>query len=147
VPDTLASLAHGFGVALEPHNLLYAFLGALIGTLVGVMPGLGPSATIALLLPATFHVSPVSAIIMLAGICYGAMYGSSTTSILLNIPGEPAGVVTCLDGYQMARQGRAGPALGISAFASFLAGTAAVIGLTVLAVPLSSWALTFGPAE
>ena len=145
--ETLPSLVHGFGIALQPHNLLYAFIGVSMGTVVGVLPGLGPSATIALLLPATFQLSPISAIIMLSGICYGAMYGSSTTSILLNIPGEPSSVVTCLDGYQMARKGRAGPALGISAFASFLAGSFGVVGLTVLASLLGDWALTFGPPE
>ena len=108
---------------MQPVNLFYCFLGVLIGTLVGVLPGLGPAAAMALLLPATFKVAPVSAIIMLAGIYYGAMYGGSTTSILVNIPGEAASVVTCLDGYQMARKGRAGPALGIAAFGSFIAGT------------------------
>ena len=106
-------------------------MGVLTGTLVGVLPGLGPVAAMSLLLPTTFHVSPVSAIIMLAGIYYGAMYGGSTTSILVNIPGEAASVVTCLDGYQMARQGRAGPALGISAFGSFIAGTLSIVGLDV----------------
>lgn len=145
--ETLPSLVHGFGIALQPQNLLYAFIGVSMGTLVGVLPGLGPSATIALLLPATFQLSPISAVIMLSGICYGAMYGSSTTSILLNIPGEPSSVVTCLDGYQMARKGRAGPALGIAAFASFLAGSFGVVGLTVLATLLADWALTFGPPE
>src|SRR5512139_1769678 len=111
--EAWASLAYGFGVALQPQNLLYCLIGAIMGTFVGVLPGLGPTATLALLLPVTFHVNPVSAIIMLAGICYGAAYGGSTTSILLNIPGEASSVVTCLDGYQMARKGRAGPALGI----------------------------------
>src|SRR5512140_3459600 len=115
--DALASIGLGFQTALQPANLFFCFLGVLTGTLVGVLPGLGPVAAMSLLLPTTFHVSPVSAIIMLAGIYYGAMYGGSTTSILVNIPGEAASVVTCLDGYQMARKGRAGPALGISAFA------------------------------
>jgi putative tricarboxylic transport membrane protein len=119
----------------------------LIGTLVGVLPGLGPVAAISLLLPTTFHVTPVSAIIMLAGIYYGAMYGGSTTSILVNIPGEAASVVTCLDGYQMARKGRAGPALGIAAFGSFIAGTIGVIGLMLIAPPLAEMALKFGPPE
>ena len=124
---------YGFQVALQPINLLYCFVGVFIGTLVGVLPGLGPAAAIALLLPSTFAASPVSAIIMLAGIYYGAMYGGSTTSILMNIPGEAASVVTCLDGHAMARQGRAGAALGISAFGSFIAGTLSVVALTFLA--------------
>src|ERR671915_1682557 len=121
--ESLASLLYGFNIAVQPQNLLYCFLGVTMGTLVGVLPGIGPTATVALLLPATFKLDPISAIIMLSGICYGAMYGGSTTSILLNIPGEAASVVTCLDGYQMARQGRGGPALGIAAFGSFVAGT------------------------
>lgn len=137
----------GFQVALQPANLLFCFIGVLIGTLVGVLPGLGPVAAISLLLPTTFHVSPVSAIIMLAGIYYGAMYGGSTTSILVNIPGEAASVVTCIDGYQMARHGRAGPALGIAAFGSFIAGTIGVIGLMLIAPPLAEMALKFGPPE
>ena len=128
----------GFQLALQPVNFLFCFLGVLIGTLVGVLPGLGPVAAMSLLLPTTFHVSPVSAI-MLAGIYYGAMYGGSTTSILVNIPGEAASVVTCLDGYQMARQGRAGPALGIAAFASFIAGTLSIVGLMLIAPPLPRW--------
>jgi putative tricarboxylic transport membrane protein len=118
-----------------------------MGTLVGVLPGLGPTAAIALLLPNTFHVTPVTAIIMLAGIYYGAMYGGSTTSILVNIPGEAASVITCLDGYQMARKGRAGPALGIAAFGSFIAGTVSVLGLMLVAPPLAKFALAFGPPE
>jgi len=118
-----------------------------MGTLVGVLPGLGPTAAIALLLPNTFHVTPVTAIIMLAGIYYGAMYGGSTTSILVNIPGEAASVITCLDGYQMARKGRAGPALGIAAFGSFIAGTISVLGLMLVAPPLAKFALAFGPPE
>lgn len=137
----------GFQVALQPGNLLFCFVGVLIGTLVGVLPGLGPVATISLLLPVTFHLTPVSAIIMLAGIYYGAMYGGSTTSILVNIPGEAASVVTCLDGYQMARHGRAGAALGIAAFGSFIAGTIGVIGLMLIAPPLAKMALKFGPPE
>src|SRR3989304_3008985 len=145
--ESLSSLAYGFTIALQPLNLLYCFIGVTMGTLVGVLPGIGPTATVALLLPATFKLDPISAIIMLSGICYGAMYGGSTTSILLNIPGEPSSVVTCLDGYQMARKGRAGAALGISAVASFLAGSLGVVGLTILAAPLGDWALTFGPPE
>jgi putative tricarboxylic transport membrane protein len=138
---------YGFQIALQPINLLYCFVGVFIGTLVGVLPGLGPAAAIALLLPSTFAAPPVSAIIMLAGIYYGAMYGGSTTSILVNIPGEAASVVTCLDGYAMARQGRAGAALGISAFGSFIAGTLSVMALTFLAPFLATVALSFGPPE
>jgi putative tricarboxylic transport membrane protein len=141
------SLILGFEVAFQPVNLFFCFFGVLIGTLVGVLPGLGPTAAISLLLPTTFHVSPVSAIIMLAGIYYGAMYGGSTTSILVNIPGEAASVVTCLDGYQMARKGRAGPALGIAAFGSFIAGTFSIVALMLIAPPLSAIALKFGPPE
>ncbi len=137
----------GFSVALQPINLLFCFIGCVTGTLVGVLPGFGPTAAISLLLPTTFHLNPVSGIIMLAGIYYGAMYGGSTTSILVNIPGEAASVVTCLDGYQMARQGRAGPALGMSAIGSFLAGTFSVVALMVVAPPLAEVALKFGPAE
>ncbi len=145
--DILTQLATGFSIALQPVNLFYCFLGCLIGTLVGVLPGLGPTAAMSLLLPATFHITPVPAIIMLAGIYYGAMYGGSTTSILVNIPGEAASVMTCLDGYQMARNGRAGPALGMSAFGSFIAGTFGIIGLTLMAPPLANFALQFGPPE
>src|SRR5512137_1310626 len=128
--DIIQNVIYGFQVALQPLNLVYCFFGVLIGTLVGVLPGLGPAAAIALLLPSTFKATPVSGVIMLAGIYYGAMYGGSTTSILVNIPGESASVVTCFDGYQMALKGRAGPALGIAAFGSFIAGTIAVIALT-----------------
>jgi len=145
--DILQSVIYGFQVACQPINLMYCFLGVLTGTLVGVLPGLGPAAAIALLLPTTFKVTPVSATIMLAGIYYGAMYGGSTTSILVNIPGEAASVVTCLDGYQMARKGRAGPALGIAAFGSFIAGTFAVIALTFVGPLISNLALAFGPPE
>lgn len=145
--DSLISLLYGFSVALQPQNLFYCFLGVLMGTLVGVLPGLGPTATIALLLPGTFALNPISAMIMLAGIYYGAMYGGSTTSILLNVPGEVTSVVTCFDGYQMARKGRAGPALGISAFGSFIAGTFSIIGLMILAPTLADFALKFGPPE
>ncbi|MGZ3495065.1 MAG: tripartite tricarboxylate transporter permease [Thermodesulfobacteriota bacterium] len=145
--DTFSQLLLGFSVALQPINLFYCFLGCLIGTLVGVLPGLGPTAAMSLLLPATLHITPVAAIIMLAGIYYGAMYGGSTTSILVNIPGEAASAVTCLDGYQMARQGKAGRALGISAFGSFIAGTIGIFGMTLMAVPLANLALRFGPPE
>jgi putative tricarboxylic transport membrane protein len=140
-------LVLGFGVASKPINLLYCFLGCFYGTFVGVLPGFGPAAAIALLLPITFGMPPESAIIMLAGIYYGAMYGGSTTSILVNIPGEAASVVTCFDGYQMAKQGRAGPALGIAAIGSFIAGTLAVIGLSIVAPLLADFALKFGPPE
>jgi putative tricarboxylic transport membrane protein len=145
--DVMHNVLYGFQIALQPVNLMYCFMGTLIGTLVGVLPGLGPAAAIALLLPSTFHTAPVSATIMLAGIYYGAMYGGSTTSILVNIPGEAASVVTCLDGYQMARKGRAGPALGIAAFGSFIAGTFGVIALTLTGPLLSGVALRFGPPE
>jgi len=140
-------LFYGFGIAFQPLNLLSCFLGVLIGTLVGVLPGIGPAGAMSLLLPVTFGISPVTAVIMLAGIFYGAMYGGSTTSILVNIPGEAASVVTCIDGYQMARQGRAGPALGIAAFGSFIAGTFGIVGLMLLATPLAEFALKFGPPE
>jgi putative tricarboxylic transport membrane protein len=145
--DTLQNVILGFSVALQPINLFYCFMGVLIGTLIGVLPGIGPVGAMSLLLPATFHVTPVGAIIMLGGIYYGAQYGGSTTSILVNIPGEASSVVTCLDGYQMARNGRAGPALGIAAFGSFIAGTLAIVGLMFVANPLASIALSFGPAE
>jgi putative tricarboxylic transport membrane protein len=145
--DILNQLLFGFGVALQPMNLLYCFFGVLIGTLVGVLPGVGPAAALSLLLPVTFYVPPVSTIILLAGITYGAMYGGSTTSILINIPGEAASVVTCLDGYQMARKGRAGAALGIAAFGSFIAGTITIFMLIFLAPTLANMALRFGPAE
>ena len=143
----LESILLGFQVSFQPINLFYCFIGVLIGTLVGVLPGIGPVGAMAILLPSTYHAPPVSSIIMLAGIYYGTLYGGSTTSILVNIPGEAASVVTCLDGYQMARQGRAGPALGISAFGSFIAGTLGVVGLMTLARPLTRIALKFGPPE
>ncbi len=145
--DLIGNVLNGFGVALQPINLLFCFIGCVIGTLVGVLPGVGPTAAISLLLPMTFRLNPISGIIMLAGIYYGAMYGGSTTSVLVNIPGEAASVVTCLDGYQMARQGRAGPALGMSAIGSFIAGTFSVVALMVVAPPLAEAALKFGPPE
>jgi putative tricarboxylic transport membrane protein len=145
--DVLSQLASGFGAALSPTNLIMAALGALLGTLVGVLPGLGPTAAIAILFPLTTVLAPVPAIIMLAGIYYGAMYGGSTTAILLNIPGEVASVPTCLDGYPMARQGRGGVALGISAIGSFFAGTLGVVALTLFAPVLADQALRFGPPE
>ena len=145
--DLLDYLGIGFSVALQPVNLFYCFVGVFIGTLIGVLPGIGPVGAMSLLLPTTFKSTPEAAIIMLAGIYYGAMYGGSTTSILVNIPGEAASVVTCLDGYQMARRGRAGPALGIAAFGSFIAGTLSIVGLMLVAPPLSRFALRFGPPE
>jgi putative tricarboxylic transport membrane protein len=145
--DLFHNLFYGFSVALQPGNLLFCFVGCLLGTLVGVLPGIGPVGAISILLPTTFRMSPVSAIIMLAGIFYGSMYGGSTTSILVNIPGEAASVVTCLDGHEMAKRGRAGPALGIAAFGSFIAGTLGVVGLMVFATPLAEFALKFGPPE
>jgi len=145
--DILHSIAYGFSVLLTPMNLAYCFIGVLMGTLVGVLPGLGPPATLSLLMPLVLHAPPVASFIMLSGICYGAQYGGSTTSILLNIPGEVASVVTCLDGYQMARQGRAGAALGISAFGSFIGGSIGVLGLMFFAPLLAKFALRFGPPE
>lgn len=138
---------YGFSVALTFQNLFYCFIGVLLGTLVGVLPGIGPVAALSLLFTATLKIPPVSGMIMLAGLYYGAQYGGSTTSILLNLPGEAASVITCVDGYQMARKGRAGPALGISAFGSFIGGTLSVLGLMLLAPPLAHFALNFGFAE
>jgi len=143
----LHAIAYGFSVGLEPLNLLACFVGVFVGTLIGVLPGIGPVATMSILFPVTYAMTPTASIIMMAGIYYGAMYGGSTTSILANIPGEAASVVTCLDGYQMARQGLAGPALGIAAFGSFIAGTASVLGIMLLGPPLASVALRFGPPE
>src|SRR3981189_993062 len=145
--DLLQHLALGFGVALSPMNLLLCLIGAMVGTLIGVLPGVGPLATIAMLLPITFGLPPVGALIMLAGIYYGAQYGGSTTSILINIPGEASSVVTTLDGHQMARQGRAGPALAIAAIGSFFAGCVATVLIALLGGPLTKVALAFGPAE
>jgi len=145
--DLLNYILLGFHSALQPINLFYCFLGVLLGTLIGVLPGIGPVATISILLPITYKIPPISAIIMLAGIYYGAQYGGSTTSILLNIPGEATTVITCLDGYQMAKQGRAGPALGVAAIGSFIAGTISLLGLTFLALPFSEIAVRFGPPE
>ena len=145
--EIIDSLILGFNVALQPVNLMYCFFGVLIGTLIGVLPGIGPAAALSLLLPVTFHVPAASTIILLAGITYGTMYGGSTTSTLVNMPGEAASVVTCLDGYQMARKGRPGPALGISAFGSFIAGTLTIFMLAFLAPTLAGWALKFGPPE
>jgi putative tricarboxylic transport membrane protein len=145
--DLLVNLVHGFSVALTPFNVLLCLIGALVGTLVGVLPGVGSVATIAMLLPITFGLPPVGALIMLAGIYYGAQYGGSTTSILVNIPGESSSVVTTLDGHQMALQGRAGPALAIAAIGSFFAGCVATVLVAALGAPLTVVALKFGPAE
>ena len=145
--DAFNNLLFGFSIALAPVNLFWCFVGVLLGTMVGVLPGIGPAGTVAILLPLTFHMQPTTALIMLLGIYYGAKYGGSTTSILLNIPGESSSVVTCLDGYQMARKGRAGPALGISAIASFIAGTFGVVALMLAAPPLARFALRFAPPE
>ena len=145
--ETLSQLAHGFAVALTPYNLLWCLVGTTLGTAIGVLPGLGPALTIALLLPITFQVSPEAAFILFAGIYYGAMYGGSTTSILLNTPGESATIVTALEGNKMARSGRAGAALATSAIGSFVAGTVGTMGVTFLAPIVVSLALLFGPAE
>jgi putative tricarboxylic transport membrane protein len=145
--DVFVSLAQGFAVALKPYNLVACFAGVFVGTLIGVLPGIGPVTAMALLLPVTLSAPPEAGIIMMAGIYYGSMYGGSTTSILVNIPGEAASVVTCLDGHEMAKQGRAGPALGIAALGSFFAGTVAIVALMFVAPTLARWALKFGPAE
>lgn len=145
--DFLSNFYMAFSVAFQLDNLFYCFIGCLLGTLVGVLPGIGPAGTMSLLLPSTYHMTPVSAIIMLGGIYYGAQYGGSTTSILVNIPGEASSIVTCLDGYKMAQQGRAGPALGIAAFGSFIAGTVAVFITMFVSPPLAGLALRFGPPE
>ena len=143
----IANLGLGFGVAFQPFNLLMCLIGVVLGTLIGVLPGIGPVATIAMLLPITFNLSPIAALIMLAGIYYGAQYGGSTSAILVNLPGESSSVVTCLDGYQMARRGRAGPALATAAIGSFFAGTIATFVVALFAPPLAEVALKFGPAE
>ena len=145
--DLLSSLALGFSVALDPINILYCFFGVLLGTLVGVLPGIGPTATIAMLLPITFTLGSETALIMLAGIYYGAQYGGSTTAILINLPGESSAAVTAIDGYQMARQGRAGPALAAAAIGSFFAGSVATLLLAFFAPPLARAALNFGAPE
>ena len=145
--ETFTHIINGFAVSLQPINLWYTFLGVLMGTIIGVLPGIGPSAGIALLIPITYGMNPTSALIMMAGIYYGAKYGGSTTAILIRTPGEAASVMTSIDGYEMAKKGRAGAALAVSAIGSFIAGTIGVIGLTLFAVPLTSIALKFGPAE
>jgi putative tricarboxylic transport membrane protein len=147
VTDLLHHLGLGFSVALTPVHLLYCFVGVVVGTAIGVLPGIGPVTTVAMLVPLTFGMTPTAALIMLAGIYYGSQYGGSTTAILINTPGESSSVMTCLDGYQMARRGRAGPALGMAAIGSFVAGTASVVLLMLLARPLVRVALEFGPAE
>jgi putative tricarboxylic transport membrane protein len=145
--EALDGLLHGFSVALQLHNIWWCVVGCFLGTIIGILPGLGPAATIAILLPLTFGMDPTSGIIMLAGIYYGARYGGSTTAILLNMPGEASSVVSCLDGYQMAKRGRAGPALAIAAIASFIAGTIGVVILTLLSPPLAELALSFSSPE
>lgn len=145
--ETFLLLLMGFQVALQPHNLIFAFIGAFLGTVIGVLPGIGPAGALAMLLPIVLNMSPVGALIMLASIYSGAMYGGSTTSILLNVPGESSSVVTCLDGHQMALQGRAGPALCIAAIGSYIAGTLGVVGLMLFAPLIAGWALNFGPPE
>jgi len=145
--ESLQQLMMGFSVALSVQNLFFTFIGCILGTLIGVLPGLGPAAGTAILIPITFKLSPTPAIIMLAAIYYGAMYGGTITSVLINVPGEAASVVTCLDGYAMARQGRAGPALGVAAIGSFIGGTVATVGLVLVALPLARFALKFGPPE
>jgi putative tricarboxylic transport membrane protein len=145
--ELLDSLMLGFSTAVTPTNLLFCLIGALLGTLIGVLPGIGPTATLAILLPVTFFLPPLAALIMLAGIFYGAQYGGSTTAILVNLPGEASSVVTAIDGYEMAKQGRAGAALAIAALGSFFAGTVSTIGLAVMGPTLAGFALSFGPAE
>src|SRR5689334_23890486 len=142
--DLFNNLIFGFEVAFSLQNLLYCLIGVTVGTLIGVLPGIGPLGTIAMLMPITYSVSPVSALIMLAGIYYGAQYGGSTTAILVNLPGETSAVVTCIDGYQMARQGRAGPALAIAAIGSFIAGTVCTLIIAMFGPPLAEIALKFG---
>src|ERR671936_2317876 len=145
--DLFQNLIFGFSVAFSLQNLLYCFIGVLVGTLIGVLPGIGPLATIAMLMPLTFNVPPVPALIMLAGIYYAAQFGGSTTAILVNLPGETSSVVTCLDGYQMARQGRAGKALAIAAIGSFFAGTVGTLLIALAGPPLAEVALKFGSPE
>src|SRR5438128_6570975 len=145
--DVISNLGLGFAVALAIQNIACCFIGVLLGTIIGVLPGIGPVTTVAMLLPISFTLQPESALILLAGIYYGAQYGGSTTAILVNIPGEASSVVTTIDGHQMARQGRAGPALGIAALGSFFAGCASTLLIALAAPPLAAVALQFGPAE
>lgn len=145
--DSVSNLFSGFGVVFDPQNLMFVFIGVTIGTIIGVLPGLGPTATIALLLPITYSITPEASIMMLAGVYYGSMYGGTITSVLLRIPGEAASAITAIDGYEMTRQGRAGPALGIAAIGSFIGGTVAIIGLALIAPAVAAAALRFGPPE
>src|SRR5688572_26671702 len=145
--DAIVNLLHGFAIALQPQNLLFALIGSIIGTAVGVLPGIGPIAGIALLLPLTFKLDATGAIIMLSAIYYGAMYGGTITAVLMNVPGEGASAVTCLDGYEMAKRGRAGAGRGFSAIGSFIGGTVATLVLVLAAPPLAVVALKFGPPE
>jgi putative tricarboxylic transport membrane protein len=145
--DSLQALMHGFTIAMQPQNLLFAIIGCFIGTLIGVLPGIGPAAGTAILIPVTFALEPTPAIIMLSSIFYGAMYGGTITSVLVNVPGEATSAITCLDGYQMAKQGRAGPALAVAAIGSFIGGTVATMGLVLLATPLTEVAVKFGAPE
>ena len=145
--DSLHGILHGLAVALVPIHLMYTLIGVFIGTMISHLPGIGPSAGIALLIPVTFGMDPTAALMMLAGIYYGCMYGGAVTAILINTPGDAAAVMTTLDGYPLARQGRAGAALAIAAVSSFIAGTLGVTALTFVAVPLANLALKFGPAE
>src|SRR3982751_3813031 len=145
--DLFSNLALGFTTAGSPENLLFCLIGVLLGTLIGVLPGIGATATIAMLLPITFQLEPVSSLIMLAGIYYGAQYGGSTTAILINLPGEASSAVTAIDGHQMARQGRAGVALSMAAIGSFIAGCVATLVIALFALPLTSLALKFGPPD
>lgn len=145
--DTFAQIMHGFSVALTPVNIFYLFIGVFFGTIIGVLPGIGPATGVALLVPVTFGMNPTTALIMLSGIYYGAMYGGSTTAILINTPGDAPSVMTTLDGYQMARKGRAGAALAVAAIGSFIAGTLGIVLLSFLAVPLTKLAINFGPVE
>ena len=145
--ETLTHIINGFSVCLQPINLWYTFLGVFMGTVIGVLPGIGPAAGIALLIPVTYGMDPTSALIMMCGIYYGSKYGGSTTAILIRTPGEAASVMTSIDGYEMAKKGRAGAALAVSAIGSFIAGTIGVVALTLFALPLASVALKFGPAE
>src|SRR6187549_319859 len=145
--DTLQHLMAGLASALSPSYLLFAFAGCMLGTLIGLLPGLGPAAGTAILIPLTFSLDATGAIIMLCAIYYGAMYGGTITSVLINVPGEAASVITCIDGYAMARQGRAGAALGIAAIGSFVGGTFAALALVMVAPPLARFALSFGPPE
>jgi putative tricarboxylic transport membrane protein len=145
--DSIGYILQGFAVCLQPANLLYTFIGVLLGTIIGVLPGIGPAAGIALLIPISYGMNPTSAIILMSGLYYGARYGGSTTSILIRTPGEAASVMTSIDGYEMAKKGRAGAALAIAAIGSFIAGTIGVVGMTLFSLPLTSFALKFGPAE